>query len=420
MRMLLTLSVLMLTLGCGGVASDRPEHPTAPKSIEQHPGSGGVGSIPPELEQLFPPDQDVYVVRLAQDANAVTVASELGLPLLDSIAANYALMQGPADPSTILAHPAVLDVEENLMMQVADGQDLTMGYLEEDFDPFRLVDQAALRTLRRNEWPEGATGERRTVAVLDTGVDPDHSLFAGRLVLIPETSMLTSIAVAEGIDEDGDGLVDEGVHHGTHVAGIVAQVAPDAKILPVRVLNSDGFGSIYDIVRGLMYVREFVGDHGGIDVVNLSLRLSASSSLFDHVMEQLTGQGIVVVAAAGNSEQSAPYYPASSQWSTGVLATDNLNAAADFSCVGRRVSIGAPGTGVLSAMPDEKMAGLSGTSMATPVVSALVVVVQEYFDLSAFAAKDFLLAGGFPLEQTKHSAYGRADPFRTFQNLITP
>src|SRR5262249_15756207 len=113
-----------------------------------------------------------------------------------------------------------------------------------------------------------SSGEGVRVAILDTGIDPTHPAFAGRIAtswdFLNEQPGATD--VAEGLDTNGDGVVDEAWGHGTHVAGIVTLTAPAAQLLIGRVLDSDGQGDVITVACGIRWAIA-----NGARVINLSL-----------------------------------------------------------------------------------------------------------------------------------------------------
>lgn len=137
--------------------------------------------------------------------------------------------------------------------------------IEED-----LADQHAFAGLSLGTVHQVATGAGTVVAVLDTGVDAAHPMLAGRL--LPGYDLIDDdpdpLDVANGVDDDGDGLVDEAYGHGTFVAGVVAQIAPDAAILPVRVLDADGRAELHTVIEGIDLAIE-----QGANVINMSFGL---------------------------------------------------------------------------------------------------------------------------------------------------
>ena len=242
-------------------------------------------------------------------------------------------------------------------------------------------------------WAAGFTGEGITIAVVDTGVDLDHPDLVNNLyVNAGEIS-------GNGIDDDGNGYVDD-IHgydfagrdadpndvggHGTHVAGTIAAglngfgatgVAPDATILPVRVLGDNGSGSTNAVAAGIRYAAE-----QGADVINLSLGGGFSSAI-QAAIDYADQLGSFIVAAAGNEGASSPGFPArfSSIYENvlSVGAHNNSNQIAGFSNdvgTSNSVQIDAPGVGIFSTYVGGRYAFLSGTSMAAPQVAGVAAL----------------------------------------------
>jgi subtilisin family serine protease len=230
-------------------------------------------------------------------------------------------------------------------------------------------------------WSNGDDGAGVVVAVVDTGVRGDHEDLAGNL--LPGVDFASSSA----------GTCVDPNSHGTHVAGILGQVdntiggiggAPGVDILPVRVLDANGTGSSTTVAAGI----DWAVDHGA-DVVNLSLGGAFSQTMSDAV-DNAVAAGVVVVAAAGNcgnpnppldkcpSGQNSPSFPAekSNVIAVGALSTGST-ARASFSNNNTYVDIAAPGTTIDSTLPSGNPPyGIkSGTSMATPFVSAVAALV---------------------------------------------
>lgn len=224
-------------------------------------------------------------------------------------------------------------------------------------------------------------GSGVVVAVVDTGVDLDHPAFAGRLV--PGWDVV-----------DSDDRPDDPHGHGTHVAGVVAGfsgaggsgLAPGARIMPVRVLDADGYGSLADIGAGI----EWAADHGAT-VINLSFgdtgrldRIRKSGPVAAAIRK--VSDRAVVVVAAGNDSQFEQIFRASVP-ALVVVAVDDAGRPAEFTNVGDPRAIAAPGVEVLSTVPVDPStlfpdgtsgaAALSGTSMAAPFVSAAAAVLLQ-------------------------------------------
>ena len=196
----------------------------------------------------------------------------------------------------------------------------------------------------------GSTGQGVTVAVIDTGVDLDHPEFSGRIVA--------------GYDfVDNDTIADDGNGHGTHVAGTIAAarddlgitgVAYDANIMPIRVLDDDGYGSTADIIAGIRWAAD-----NGADVINLSLGGGPFNQDEFDAIEYATNQGSVVIMASGNEGESVPSNPANyaTYYGIAVGAVDSQGDVANFSNrAGGTIMdyVTAPGVDIYSSMPNNK------------------------------------------------------------------
>jgi thermitase len=212
------------------------------------------------------------------------------------------------------------------------------------------------------------------VAILDTGVDINHPLLVGRL--LPGYDFVENDDQPADLpnkrDDDDDGLVDEGVGHGTHISGIIAAVAPGAKILPVRVLNSDGGGALFDILQGVA----FAVDHGA-QVINFSLSADEDSPLFAAALQYAQAHRVVIVAAAAGASDYLEY-SAAYDGVIAVGATMKDHCVSEFSTAyAELVDVFAPGQFIFSTYSGGAFAWWSGTSMAAPFVSAEAALLLE-------------------------------------------
>jgi subtilisin family serine protease len=207
------------------------------------------------------------------------------------------------------------------------------------------------------------TGSGVRVYVIDSGVAP-HAEFGSRREV--------------GATVFNDGFADCN-GHGTHVAGTIAGssvgVAPGATIVPVRVLDCSGAGSVGATIAGLQWAYDDALSRGARGVINLSLGGPLSYSL-NEAVNTAVNRGMTVVVAAGNQTANAcNTSPASASLAITVAATASDDSRASFSNFGPCIDIFAPGVGITSTWLNGGYASLSGTSMASPHVAGAVAVL---------------------------------------------
>lgn len=218
-------------------------------------------------------------------------------------------------------------------------------------------------------WDVTRGSEDVVVAVIDTGVDINHPDLEGR--------------TAEGINivsQQNDPLDDVG--HGTHVAGIISALVNNRegvagiswynKIMPVKVLDETGAGTTYSVAQGIIWAA----DHGA-KVINMSLGNYADAQFLHDAIRYAFDKDVVLIAASGNDNTERPGYPAAYPEVFAVAATDSKQQKASFSNYGDYIDAAAPGVNIASTYPDNHYAALSGTSMASPHVTALAALIRS-------------------------------------------
>lgn len=244
-------------------------------------------------------------------------------------------------------------------------------------------------------WPR-TQGEGVQVAVVDTGVDLDNPG-------LPHVAAGYNVLQSDAPPDDDNG-------HGTHVAGIVAGhwdsgsgVAPEAVVVPVKVLDEYGSGSLSDVVDGLHWCLQH-----RVPIINLSLGAPQAAETLHAAVAALAIAGLLVVAAAGNEGpgNNTVGYPAAWPETLAVAASTQTGRIAEFSSRGPQVDVTAPGQSIVSTWPGGGTKMLSGTSMATPHVSggaallwSLALQKQKYanpVELSPFITSTCCVLPGYP------------------------
>ena len=204
------------------------------------------------------------------------------------------------------------------------------------------------------------------IAILDTGVDLDHPDLASKII--------------SNIKFSDSATTDDVYGHGTHVAGIAAAITNNGvgvvglgyslTLMNVKVLSDTGAGAYSWIASGIVWAAD-----NGAEVINLSLGGSSASSTLEDAINYAWGKGVIIVAAAGNNGDTAPFYPAYYTNCIAVAATDANDAKASWSNYGEWVDVAAPGMNIYSTLKDNGYGYKSGTSMASPHVAGLAGLV---------------------------------------------
>jgi hypothetical protein len=226
-----------------------------------------------------------------------------------------------------------------------------------------------------------ASGAGVMVAVLDSGVIPEHAFLAGRLLAGGWDFVSDDDDPREetnGIDDDENGFVDEGWGHGTFVSSLVLAVAPDARVLPLRVLGTDLFGTSSAVAAAITYAA-----NAGVDVIHLSVELPPQVAVVRDAIQTARALGAVVIGAAGNTGDMDATHRSGPDAAFLVTAIDDQNMRAPFATYGSGVALSAPGVDMHGAYPtqDPDTAIWSGTSFGAPIASGAFALAREAFPL---------------------------------------
>lgn len=257
-------------------------------------------------------------------------------------------------------------------------------------------------------WKLLPAGDTIVVGVIDTGIDTTHvDLGANTWRNMGEmgTDDNGKDRRSNGVDDDRNGFVDDffgwdfvgatgqkqdnsplpGNIHGTHVGGIIAEIANNSiggagvavnvRVMPIKIGRDDPQSiTVINSADGILYAASM-----GASVINCSFGSRSASSADREVVRQASDLGALVVGAAGNDGSNTPFYPAAYPEVLSVAATNDKDRLAVFSNRHSSVDVCAPGVAIYSTVPGNNYDFLDGTSMASPVAAAVAALVRLRF-----------------------------------------
>jgi subtilisin family serine protease len=308
----------------------------------------------------------------------------------------------------ILAFPRRQSSSPNPLLAAMNAQQL-VNFFGKSVRRGYITQFAVGQTRTSQSWAShgGGTG---MVAVIDTGIDANHPIFAGGTVpgidfLDPNgngselqglsqqvlayinpttTPLLQKVSDLRSLQYISNGHAMQqnskqvrlnsgiplGLGHGTMVAGAVKLVAPNATILPIRAFSQDGSGRLFHVISGI-----HAAEIRGAKVINLSLNTYTHSPELERTTADVSDRGVILVASTGNNGlTNVPSYPASYSKVTGVASVNGSWQRSPFSNAGASLTwLAAPGEGLYLPFPGNRYAGGWGTSFSAPLVSGMDV-----------------------------------------------
>jgi subtilisin family serine protease len=335
---------------------------------------------------------------IAQAVSALENSGLVGVTVADSIPGRdtYLLKHDPQPGVGLPQLEAILAqvtdsgiaawAEVNYEAQTAEGKTDSLWVTGLGFGDW-FHQQYAVELLGVSQAHSLTRGQGVVVALLDTGVDIAHPAIEGAMASGAWSLVTNSPNVADmgnGMDDDADGTIDEGAGHGSFVASLIRLVAPEALLLPIQVLDSEGRSDNFRVAKAMYYAI----DHGA-QVINMSLGTTYRSAGMEEAAAEAFDRGIIVVAPMGNYGGTEPReYPGSDGNAFGVAATDEHDVLSSFSSYGPRTDFCAPGSmlvvggsvelgsAVLGALPGGSYGAWRGTSFAAAFATGTAALIR--------------------------------------------
>ncbi|MDP3468599.1 MAG: S8 family serine peptidase [Daejeonella sp.] len=249
-------------------------------------------------------------------------------------------------------------------------------------DPLYLGFQSQLKQVKAEEsWDLIRNSSNTIIAIVDTGTDMDHVDLKANIML-PGIDLVGLSGLNPKVDYDPD-VTSDSTDHGVSVSGIasavsdnglgIASIAYNAKLMIVKACADNNASLIYKGYEGIKYAAD-----NGAHIINCSFSGPMASSFGQDIVNYAIAKGSLIIACAGNSNSSAPEYPAAYKGVLAVSAVDLNDKKNDFSSYGGHISLSAPGL-VYSTKNANKYGWVAGTSFSTPMVSSAAALVRARF-----------------------------------------
>ena len=405
------------------------------------------------------PNGYTVIVELQPNARSQTVAAAFGGTVVDSIeGTSVYLLRVPALP-VLRSNPAlgVQSVESNNVVRLRPRFG-ALGVLNTPSSgPAEwYAGQPAMKLIRADQAMAYSKGRGVVVADLNSRVDYAHQALIGHLTggydfvsgrtsngntldqssagfldqssagfLDQSSAGFLDQSTASFLDQSSAGFLDQSTAsfldssnpasgHGTFCAALIAAVAPESMIMPLRVFDDAGYADTFSIAKATRYAVR-----NGAQVINMSFGMTSASPAVQQAIAFATASGVTVVASAGNDNSAAAQYPAAYSGVISAAATDLTDKKASFSNYGSTIYVTAPGVNLISAYPGGRYAMGSGTSFSTALVSGEAALLHSV----RWTGTRTAVANGAINVDAKNPNYagqlgfGRIDAMRSLQSL---
>lgn len=349
------------------------------------------GRLPIEDSQLPAHAPRQLIVKVTDEAGFEKKLTELDAEVIDEME-EYGIKKVVLGTGVSVTD-AIKELEELSGVEYAEPnyEREIMGSFSGTPNDKRYDELWGLEAMNLHEaWQITNGSEDVVIAVIDTGIQSDHPDLAGKV--------LTGYNVVQE-NNDTSPVGD----HGTHVAGIaggrgndglgIAGVAWESPILPIRMQEENAeINYNFEIAEALTWIMEWAAAHPEKRVViNLSFGGSGRSTFEKEAIDRCIDEGLILVVSMGNETADLVNYPAAYSGVIAVGSTDINNHKSDFSTEGDHISVSAPGSRILSAVPGSDWSYFDGTSMSTPYVTGVIaLMLSDRPSLSPVEVKSIL------------------------------
>ncbi|MEQ1822571.1 MAG: S8 family serine peptidase [Fimbriimonadaceae bacterium] len=323
--------------------------------------------------------QDYFIVNLANPAQTYTVAASHNLTVVDrTIGAPFAYFRSPVGSNhdvvlnALKADTRVVWAEDDSSIESPENQSGGKGStvaVVNDRNTLYGLNSGALNKISFDPVRAALPGRAVKIAILDTGL-ARRSFSIWRRVVKGANFVEPGHSAYDDYnqtDSNGNNIVDEGVGHGTFVAGIIDQVAPQCPLVIVRIADSDGVSSAWKLIKGIVLATT-----EGCEVANVSLGSPVHIAALSDVCEWAQLRGLTIVGAAGNLNVQGAFWPSRISDNVCVSGVDAIDKKAAFANWDSGISTSAPSTGIKSAWVDGTTVVWQGTSFAAPFVTGAI------------------------------------------------